>query len=186
MKWKLNVKFRSVRSISHMCSLNVLQMTTLSNSHALISHIILWWLTNVYIIKNMFWIFVLKQIKLTRKVDISFLGQYVYLIHSFVFRPFNLLWVMSWENLSYDICEHQRRRSACTSLQSEQHPLMFFPWIYKYLSMLYPNFQDTSIKDVDQSAHPCSLSSILWCLFPGYINIYWCYTQTFKTLASKT
>ena len=30
-------------------------------------------------------------------------------------------WAGPWENVSYVICEQQRRRSACASAQSDQH-----------------------------------------------------------------
>ena len=32
-----------------------------------------------------------------------------------------IIWARSCENVSYDICEQQRRRSACASAQSDQH-----------------------------------------------------------------
>ena len=35
-----------------------------------------------------------------------------------------LIWAMSWENLLYAICEQQRCRSACTSVQSNQCPFL--------------------------------------------------------------
>ena len=31
------------------------------------------------------------------------------------------IWATSWENMFYAICEQQRRRSACASVQSDQH-----------------------------------------------------------------
>ena len=71
MKWKLNIQFLSVRSIRRMCSLNVLQMTTL-NVKPFMSFDIAYHTRMIYTpthIKNMFSIFVLKQIKFISKPD---------------------------------------------------------------------------------------------------------------------
>ena len=36
-------------------------------------------------------------------------------------RACHSIWARSCENVSYDICEQQRCRSACASVQSDQH-----------------------------------------------------------------
>ena len=64
---KMNVSFSSVHSISGTCSLNVLQITTL-NVKQFTSFEIAYntrMINKPLHIKNMFWIFVLKQIKFT-------------------------------------------------------------------------------------------------------------------------
>ena len=69
MKWKLNIQFLSVHSIRRVCSLNVLQMTTL-NVKPFKSFGIAYPTRMIYKpthIKNMFSIFDLKQIRFISK-----------------------------------------------------------------------------------------------------------------------
>ena len=38
-----------------------------------------------------------------------------------LWKMYEYVWAWPWENVSYVICEQQRRRSACASTQSDQH-----------------------------------------------------------------
>ena len=57
------------------------------------------------------------------------------------------IWAMTWENLSWGVCEPQRRRPACASAQSDQrlcyslfgmyHVLTCYRWTFNFLASLW-------------------------------------------------
>ena len=51
------------------------------------------------------------------------------------------MWAGPWENVSYVICEQQRRRSACTSAQSDQRLCCSLPRYYNILNFYIWNFK---------------------------------------------
>ena len=129
MKWKLHVTFSSVHSINRTGSLNILQMTTLKVKQ-FTSFDITYHTRMIYKpihIKNMFWTFVLKQIKFTWKPDVSFWGQYtMYKWNCYIQVPFK-----NWQKFSRYLsrlmtkptmwlCAQRRLRSARASAQSDQ------------------------------------------------------------------
>ena len=50
-------------------------------------------------------------------------------------------WARPWENVSYAICEQQRRRSACASAQSDQHLCCSLPRQNDTSSLYIRNFK---------------------------------------------
>ena len=51
------------------------------------------------------------------------------------------IWAGPWENVSYVICEQQRRRSACTSAQSDQRLCCSLPRQFNVSSFCNQNFK---------------------------------------------
>ena len=56
-------------------------------------------------------------------------------------KSFNIKWATTWENLLYVICEKQRRRSACASVQSDQRLYCRLPRQYNTSSCYSQNFK---------------------------------------------
>ena len=58
-----------------------------------------------------------------------------------LFMSSNYKWARPWENVSYAICEQQRRRSACASAQSDQHLCCSLPRQNDNSSLYIRNFK---------------------------------------------
>ena len=77
------------------------------------------------------------------KILLSFFTLYIDIL-GYLRNPhqfFHNSWARPWENVSYSICEQQRRRLACASAQSDQHLYCSLPRQYGTYTCLIQNFK---------------------------------------------